>query len=169
MDSLESLVYCYQFTEQFMDCDAYEPADNSTPDNIIFAMFHKDYISRMKTHIITELRKPSPKIRLILATVSLGMGLNAPSVNNIIHFRPPTSFEKYMQESRRAGRAGQSATTTIYFNNSDIATNRPGMTDDMRNYCRSGNSCLRLLLVKHFAFRIPCTVEKIKTVVPIVE
>ena len=169
MDSLESLAYCYQFTEEFMDCDAYEPADNSTPDNRIFAMFHKDYISRMKTHIITELRKPSPKIRLILATVALGMGLNAPSVNNIIHFRPPTSLEKYMQESRRAGRAGQSATTTLYFNNSDIATNRPGMTDDMRNYCRSGNSCLRLLLVKHFAFRIPCTVEKIKTVVPNVE
>ena len=67
----------------------------------------------MKTHIITELRKPEPKIRLVLATVVLGMGLNVQAVNHIIHLRPPTSLEKYMQESGRAGRGGQLSNTIL--------------------------------------------------------
>lgn len=151
MDSLESLAYCHQFTEEFLGEDAYDPVEQ-VPENRIFAMFHKDYTTRMKTHIITELRKPETKIRLILATVALGMGLNAPGVSHIMHFRPPTSLEKYMQESGRAGRGGQPSRATLYFNKSDIAANRPGMTDEMRLYCKSDDLCLRLLLVKHFGF-----------------
>lgn len=69
-----------------------------------------------------------------------------------MHFRPPTSLEKYMQESGRAGRGGQPSRATLYFNKSDIAANRPGMTDEMRRYCKSDDLCLRLLLVKHFGF-----------------
>lgn len=68
MDSLESLAYCYQFTEEFLDEDAYDPVEQ-VPENRIFAMFHKDYTTRMKTHIITELRKPETKIRLIFACI----------------------------------------------------------------------------------------------------
>lgn len=42
MDSLESLAYCYQFTEEFLDEDAYDPVEQ-VPENRIFAMFYKDY------------------------------------------------------------------------------------------------------------------------------
>lgn len=39
----------------------------------------------MKHHILMELRKPCPKIRVILATVALGMRLDAPSIPRVIH------------------------------------------------------------------------------------
>lgn len=57
---------------------------------------------KMKNHIISELRKGSPKVRLVLATVALGMGLDSPSIERVIHSRPPTTLEKYVQEIGRA-------------------------------------------------------------------
>ena len=54
MDSLESLAYCYLFAEEFLGEVAYDPKEQ-IPENRIFAMFHKDYTNKMKTHIITEL------------------------------------------------------------------------------------------------------------------
>lgn len=50
----------------------------------------------MKHHILMELRKPCPKIRVILATLALGMRLDAPSIPRVIHCRPPTTLENYL-------------------------------------------------------------------------
>lgn len=122
------------------------------PENRLFGMYHKDYTPRMKSLIITELRKVNPVLRLVLATVALGMGLDAPSVSRVIHFRPPTNLEKYFQEIGRAGRKGQQAVSTMYYNNSDIAANRSGLSVDMTHFCRNTSTCLRKHLLQHFGF-----------------
>jgi superfamily II DNA helicase RecQ len=44
-----------------------------------------DYTNPMKQHIISELRKEVPTIRLVLATVALGMGLDAPGITPILY------------------------------------------------------------------------------------
>ena len=152
MDSLESLGYCFQFLSANLR-DPYEPKDHQIPENRLFAMFHKDYTPKMKSHIIEDMRKENPKTRLLLATVALGMGFHSPSVERIIHFRPPTTLEKYLQETGRAGRAGQQATALLYYNNSDIASNRPGFKPEMRAYCKNTTSCLRLHLLSYFGFK----------------
>ena len=56
----------------------------------------------MKNHIISELRKGSPKVRLVLATVALGIGFDSPSIERVIHSRPPTTLETYVQAIGRA-------------------------------------------------------------------
>ncbi|VDI78187.1 Hypothetical predicted protein, partial [Mytilus galloprovincialis] len=43
----------------------------------------------MKQQILFELRKEEPKLRLVLAILALGMGLDAPGITRIIHCRPP--------------------------------------------------------------------------------
>ena len=50
----------------------------------------------------------------------------------------------------RAGRDGKPAVAKMFFNGSDIATNKEGMTDEMRNYCLNNENCLRLCLLEHF-------------------
>ena len=57
-----------------------------------------------------------------------------------------------MQEVGRAGRVGQQATAVMFFNNSDLASNRKGMTTEMVKYCRNNDTCLRLYLVQYFGF-----------------
>ena len=99
-----------------------------------------------------ELCKSNPKLRLVLATVALGMGLNAPSISRIIHCRPPTTLEKYMQEIGRAGRNGDPAEAIMYFNNSDISKARIGLSEAVTEYCKNESSCFRKRLVKYFGF-----------------
>ncbi|VDI42666.1 Hypothetical predicted protein [Mytilus galloprovincialis] len=68
--------------------------------------YHSDYPETMKQHTVKDLCQKKPILRLVLATVDLGLGLNAPSFKRIIHCRPQTTLEKYMQEIGRAGRTG---------------------------------------------------------------
>lgn len=152
VDNLEALGYFFQYAAHNLQDLGYDGEKN--PQNRLFAQFHKDYPESMKKLILQELTSLNPKLRLVFATVALGMGVNSPSVVRIIHSRPPTSMEKYLQEIGRAGRLGQEASAVMYFNQSDIAKNRKGITDEIRKYC-THQGCLRLMLVNYFGFDSP--------------
>ena len=106
----------------------------------------------MKQHVVKYLCQRKPIVRLVLATVALGMGLNAPSIKRIIRCRPPTTLEKYMQEIGQAGRNDENAEAIMYLNNSDLSKARAGLTSFVILYCKTGNNCFRKLLVKYFGF-----------------
>ncbi|XP_046568495.1 LOW QUALITY PROTEIN: Bloom syndrome protein homolog [Haliotis rubra] len=148
----EALGYCYQYVARHLKEKAYIPKESPIPENRIFAQYHKAYTDEMKTHIVSELRKYKPKIRLVLATVALGMGLNAPSIRRVIHFQPPTTLEKYFQEIGRAGRDGKKSSAQLFYNKNDIAKNREDMSEAMIKYCTNRTTCLRLQLVSYFGF-----------------
>lgn len=106
----------------------------------------------VNTTTIEELIKENSRIRLVLTTSIAGMGFDPNNVSHVIHTCPPRNASQYLQEIGRAGRHGQTARATLYFGNRDIATNLPGIKQDIITYCRTEDSCLRNCLLAVFGF-----------------
>jgi superfamily II DNA helicase RecQ len=143
--------YTYALFDRILQEKQYKGAEN-IPKARLFAQFHSQQTTRMKEEIISEITKENSTIRVLFATTALGMGVNAPHVNHVIHIGPPSNLESYLQEIGRAGRCGQPAVATLYFNNSDVAAHKTNIDGSMKMYCQSSNVCLRKMLLEYFGF-----------------
>ena len=63
----------------------------------------------------------SGKVRVVVATVAFGMGLDKSNIRGIIHYSCPQSIEGYVQEIGRAGRDGDVAYCHLFMNEEDQA------------------------------------------------
>ena len=125
------------------------------PSNSLIVQFHSPQTTLMKKEILQEIKNENSKIRIIFATSALGMGVNAPYIENVIHIGPPSSLEQYMQEFGRSGRSGQHSRSVLYYSNSEISIKKiksSMMDNSMACYCESNSVCLRKFILDHFGY-----------------
>ena len=65
--------------------------------NRLFGMFHAKTPQRSKDIIVRSFQDPNGVVRVVFASVAMGMGVDLQSVNIILHYGAPSSIEDYCQ------------------------------------------------------------------------
>ena len=124
--------------EHFQDIKPYEKYQGNTEDAA------KEYISK-------SFADDKGSVRVLVATIAFGMGVDCKGLRLVIHFGPPTDIDNYCQETGRAGRDGaQSYAVLIMYPRS---VNSKRVSAEMKDYCSNTAKCRQELLYQHFSGR----------------
>ena len=101
----------------------------------------------VKEEIIQSFCGQQGSLRIVIATIAFGMGLDCPDMRQIIHWGPSLDIESFLQEVGRGGRDGYSyvCCSTLYYADADFK-NCPGLIP----YCHNTDICRRKLLSQDF-------------------
>ncbi|TKB45516.1 DNA helicase RecQ [Thalassotalea mangrovi] len=91
-----------ELAEKGINCAAYHAGMEADMRNVIQDGFTKD------------------NIRIVVATIAFGLGINKPNIRFVVHYELPRSLESYYQETGRAGRDGLEAEALLLYDHQDI-------------------------------------------------
>lgn len=153
--SLATCSDAFLFFSQSLGKDQYYPAGaDQVSKNRLFAQFHAEYPQHEKDRILDEIVQGVCKAKVLFVTVAFGIGVDVPNIRRVIHIGVPKTMEEYFQETGRAGRDGQNAVATMYFNGRDIGKGKHPVDDVIRQLATS-KTCKREITLHYFGHKMP--------------
>ena len=90
--------------------------DNGSP---LVEMLHSCTPEANKNSILESFQQEHGAVRLLIATIAIGMGVDCKGVKTIIHYGSYKNLESYVQETGRAGRDGGESVAFLLYNYSN--------------------------------------------------
>lgn len=78
-----------------------ELGNSGDPKKRTVEMFHSRIDDLNRDHILESTGKPNGSVRVLIATITYGMGIDCKNVKTVLHYGPSYNLETYLQESGR--------------------------------------------------------------------
>ena len=108
---------------------------------VLIEMLHSCTSEANKREILNSFQQVNGCIRLLVATIAFGMGVDSKGVKTVVHFGPSKNVESYIQETGRAGRDGTRSNAFLFYSSSLLRH----FDKDMKSYVKT-KSCREFLL-----------------------
>lgn len=116
------------------------------PEFRLFDYFTSAIHTSVKDGILKAFVQPTSPLRIVIATIAFGMGVDTPNIRYVVHWGPPEDTEQYVQATGRAGRDGQVSYAVMLFNKGL----KRHVDESMVKYCENNNICRRKALFNDF-------------------
>lgn len=107
-------------------------------------LYHSETEDIKKDFIINELKESDSKLRILVSTSALGMGIDAKGFNSVILYGAQSNVSDFVQEIGRVGRDNMPSFALVMFNSyhqrlADQAIKKMLLTNDCRRLCLLDN------------------------------
>lgn len=145
----------YSFFRFVLGPEFTEPPNHpiSEPQYRLIDMFTSGTHTSVKGEILKSFKNPNKPLRIVIATIAFGLGVDCAGVRKIVHVGPPNDIEDYVQQLGRAGRDGKPAIAEVLFGKNLM--NNTSKT--MKEYCQLKDNCRRNFLFSDFKCYTPST------------
>ena len=116
------IIYCRTREDcSYLESDLASDFERS-PEKITVRAFHAGFTSKVREEIQNQWQEE--KVKVMIATLAFGMGIDKANVRFVVHWSLPKSLTSYYQESGRAGRDGRGSFCRLYFSMEDCRSIR---------------------------------------------
>lgn len=121
---------------------AYSPKELCEPPNCLIGIYHSSSWPHCKNRIVQSFRGEG-KVRVVVASSALSMGVNFPDIRYIVNWGPARSLLDQHQEAGRAGRDGLPSHVLIIYHGQQLSH----CEEDIKAMVKA-NGCLRVAAYK---------------------
>ena len=116
------------------------------PEFRLFDYFTSAVHESVKESVLKVFTMPGSPLRIVIATIAFGLGIDTSDIRYVVHWGPPQDIEQYVQATGRASRDGRTSHAILLYGKGS----KRHVEQTMLDYCENTTDCRRQTLFRDF-------------------